>query len=65
MVAVSGPGAGHPAQLDAVRRALRVAPHVPMTHCDPRLRESGRKVLITLIEYVRAVVDHRTAIVTV
>jgi signal recognition particle receptor subunit beta len=59
MVAVSGSGSAQ--QLEAIRRAVPVEPHIPVTYCDPRLKESGRNVLITLIEYVRAVSIHRAA----
>ncbi|NUR24882.1 MAG: ATP-binding protein [Catenulispora sp.] len=43
-----------PFQVDAVRRALALDDHVPVVMCDVRDRRSGRDVLITLIEHVRA-----------
>src|SRR5262245_31413994 len=39
---------------DAVRTALALDPDVPLVMCDVRDRRSGRDVLISLIEHVRA-----------
>ncbi|MGW1158749.1 GTP-binding protein [Streptomyces sp. NPDC002513] len=36
-----------------VRAALDLAPHIPLVDCDARSRESGKQVLITLVEHVR------------
>jgi signal recognition particle receptor subunit beta len=36
-----------------VRTALDLDPHVPLIDCDARSRESGKRVLITLVEHVR------------
>lgn len=41
-------------EADAVRNALALDPNVPLVMCDVRDRRSGREVLITLIEHVRA-----------
>ncbi|MER6122233.1 ATP/GTP-binding protein [Streptomyces sp. NPDC001795] len=38
---------------DEVRAALDLDPHIPLLDCDARSRESGKRVLITLIEHVR------------
>ncbi len=37
----------------AVREALDLDPHVPLVSCDARSRESGKTVLITLVEHVQ------------
>jgi uncharacterized protein len=39
-------------QLEDVREALAVGPHVPVISCDARSRESTKQVLIRLVEYV-------------
>lgn len=39
-------------QVQAVRGALDLDPDVPVVLCDARNRESGKNVLITLVEYV-------------
>ncbi|MDT0463626.1 GTP-binding protein [Streptomyces gibsoniae] len=36
-----------------VRAALDLDPHIPLMDCDARSRESGKQVLITLVEHVR------------
>ncbi|MGW5252112.1 GTP-binding protein [Streptomyces sp. NPDC004012] len=36
-----------------VRAALDLDPHIPLMDCDARSRESGKHVLITLVEHVR------------
>ncbi|KYG51918.1 ATP-binding protein [Streptomyces sp. WAC04657] len=36
-----------------VREALDLEPYVPLIDCDARTRESGKEVLITLVEHVR------------
>ncbi|MFF3512580.1 ATP/GTP-binding protein [Streptomyces sp. NPDC002573] len=36
-----------------VRAALDLDPHIPLMDCDARSRESGKRVLITLVEHVR------------
>ncbi|MBB4158243.1 GTP-binding protein [Streptomyces cinereoruber] len=36
-----------------VREALDLEPYVPLVDCDARTRESGKEVLITLVEHVR------------
>ncbi|MFG3044999.1 ATP/GTP-binding protein [Streptomyces sp. NPDC048202] len=38
--------------LDEIRQALALPDHVPMLDCDARLRESGKDVLITLVDHV-------------
>ncbi len=35
-----------------IREALSIAPETPLVMCDARVRESVKKVLITLVEYV-------------
>ncbi|MGY4976875.1 GTP-binding protein [Streptomyces sp. 900105755] len=36
-----------------VRHALDLDPHVPLVDCDARSRESGKQVLITLVQHVK------------
>ena len=38
--------------VDAVRAALDLDPHVPVILCDARSRQSGKTLLIALVEYV-------------
>ncbi|BDH06298.1 MULTISPECIES: GTP-binding protein [Streptomyces] len=38
--------------LDEIRQALALPDHVPMLDCDARFRESGKDVLITLVDHV-------------
>ncbi|MYS13961.1 ATP/GTP-binding protein [Streptomyces sp. SID4982] len=38
--------------LDEIRQALALPDHVPMIDCDARFRESGKDVLITLVDHV-------------
>jgi uncharacterized protein len=45
---------GHSADLAEVRSALDLDPHVPLLDCDARSRESGKQVLITLVEHLYA-----------
>ncbi|MBN1174147.1 MAG: ATP/GTP-binding protein [Micromonosporaceae bacterium] len=61
VVAVSDVAGPREGQLAEVRRALGVDPWVPVAHCDPYKRESSRNVLITLVEYARALVSQRAA----
>jgi signal recognition particle receptor subunit beta len=46
-------------QVDAVRNALNLDPHVPVMLCDARDRQSGKQVLITLIEHIRVLARQR------
>ncbi|MFB7084571.1 ATP/GTP-binding protein [Streptomyces sp. NPDC056296] len=39
---------------EAVREALDLDPRVPLVFCDARSRESGRQVLIALVEHLQA-----------
>ncbi|WP_416382600.1 GTP-binding protein [Nocardia beijingensis] len=50
VVACNDFGGGH--RPDAVRDALDLDPHVPVIDCDARSRESGKGVLITLVEHL-------------
>ncbi|MGW5332710.1 GTP-binding protein [Streptomyces bauhiniae] len=43
--------AGHHS-LDEIRQALALPDHVPMLDCDARVRQSGKDVLITLVDHV-------------
>ncbi|MEU0970501.1 ATP/GTP-binding protein [Streptomyces sp. NPDC005917] len=36
-----------------VRHALDLDPHIPLVNCDARSRESGKQVLITLVQHVK------------
>ncbi|GHH44906.1 signal recognition particle receptor subunit beta [Streptomyces umbrinus] len=45
-------GPAHP--LEQVRDALDLAPHIPLVDCDARSRDSGKRVLITLIEHIKS-----------
>ncbi|MER8032565.1 MULTISPECIES: GTP-binding protein [Streptomyces] len=38
--------------LDEIRQALALPDHVPMIDCDARVRQSGKDVLITLVDHV-------------
>ncbi|MGW0788871.1 GTP-binding protein [Streptomyces sp. NPDC002911] len=38
--------------LDEIRQALALPEHVPMVDCDARVRESGKDVLITLVDHL-------------
>ncbi|MEU1213951.1 ATP/GTP-binding protein [Streptomyces sp. NPDC005791] len=38
--------------LDEIRQALALPAHVPMVDCDARLRDSGKDVLITLVDHL-------------
>ncbi|MFD8259412.1 ATP/GTP-binding protein [Streptomyces griseoluteus] len=38
--------------LDEIRQALALPDHVPMVDCDARVRQSGKDVLITLVDHV-------------
>ncbi|GAA1384028.1 GTP-binding protein [Catellatospora chokoriensis] len=42
-------------QPDEVKQALDLDPHVPVVLCDARSRQSGKQVLIALVEHARAV----------
>ncbi|MFF6997510.1 ATP/GTP-binding protein [Streptomyces sp. NPDC008313] len=45
---------GGPAHTHAqIREALDLDPHVPLLDCDARSRESSKRVLITLVEYIQ------------
>ncbi|GAA2094069.1 GTP-binding protein [Actinomadura alba] len=41
-------------ELDEVRLALNLAPEIPVVLCDARERDSGKKILITLVEHAKA-----------
>ncbi|MER7409424.1 GTP-binding protein [Streptomyces cacaoi] len=43
-------GARH--SLDEIRQALALPEHVPMVDCDARVRQSGKDVLITLVDHL-------------
>lgn len=46
---------GGPAHTPAqIREALDLDPHIPLLDCDARSRESGKRVLITLIEHIQS-----------
>ncbi len=38
--------------LDEIRQALALPAHVPMVDCDARVRQSGKDVLITLVDHL-------------
>lgn len=38
--------------LDEIRQALALPEHVPMVDCDARVRQSGKDVLITLVDHL-------------
>jgi signal recognition particle receptor subunit beta len=44
---------------EEVRRALDLAPHIPIRLCDVRERESSKELLITLVEYVIALMTQQ------
>ncbi|MFO7252981.1 MAG: ATP-binding protein, partial [Actinomycetes bacterium] len=39
---------------EEVREALTISPHIPITRCDARVRESVKETLITLVEHALA-----------
>ncbi|MFC7545777.1 ATP/GTP-binding protein [Plantactinospora sp. GCM10030261] len=41
-----------PVDVDTVRQALDLDPEVPVLHCDARHRQSGKTLLVALVEYV-------------
>lgn len=45
---------GHPHTPAQVREALDLDPHIPLVDCDARSRESGKRVLITLVEHIQS-----------
>ncbi|GAA5077446.1 GTP-binding protein [Nocardia iowensis] len=45
---------GAPYRPAEVREALDLDPHVPLVDCDARSRESGKRVLISLVEHIYA-----------
>jgi signal recognition particle receptor subunit beta len=45
--------------LDDVREALQVGPHVPLVACDARDRETVKAVLVTLVEHAMSLVGQR------
>ncbi len=47
---------------EAVRDALDLDPRVPLVPCDARSRESGKQVLITLVEHLQAQYADRAAL---
>lgn len=53
LVAVNCFHGQQPFGVDAVRKALNLDPGVPVISCDARDKNSGRQVLISLIEHVR------------
>ncbi|MEV0590779.1 hypothetical protein [Nonomuraea cavernae] len=40
-----------PFSVGEVRTALRLEPEIPIVRCDARRRDSGKEVLITLVEH--------------
>ncbi|AJP00358.1 ATP-binding protein [Streptomyces cyaneogriseus subsp. noncyanogenus] len=52
----------HRYSLDEIRQALALPSHVPMIDCDARVRQSGKDVLITLVNhlYERAMAQEAT-----
>ncbi|MYR46214.1 ATP/GTP-binding protein, partial [Streptomyces sp. SID5910] len=38
--------------LDEIRQALALPAHVPMVDCDARVRQSGKDVLLTLVNHL-------------
>jgi uncharacterized protein len=48
-------------EVAAVRTALNLDSHVPVVLCDARDRQSGKQVLITLIEHIRVLARQRRA----
>ncbi|MEE1807788.1 GTP-binding protein [Streptomyces sp. BE133] len=42
----------HPYSLEEIRQALALPEHVPMLDCDARVRQSGKDVLVTLVDHL-------------
>jgi signal recognition particle receptor subunit beta len=53
----------HRYDADEIRAALDLDPDMPVVLCDVRQRESGKQVLITLVEHVLAVMARRQKVV--
>jgi signal recognition particle receptor subunit beta len=53
----------HRYEADEIRGALDLDPDIPVVLCDVRQRESGKQVLITLVEHVLAVMARRQKVV--
>ena len=53
VVAVNGFQGSREYRLDEVQHALNLGRDVPVMHCDARRRESGRAVLVTLLEHAQ------------
>jgi signal recognition particle receptor subunit beta len=51
IVAVNGFNGEFPHDIEEVKEALSVSPHVPVIQCDARERESVKDVLATLVEH--------------
>jgi signal recognition particle receptor subunit beta len=47
--------------VDEVREALAIAPHVPLILCDARSRESAKEVLVAVVEHAMATLARRQA----
>lgn len=47
--------------LDEIRQALTLPAHVPMVDCDARVRQSGKDVLITLVDHLHDMAIAREA----
>ncbi|GAA4786436.1 MULTISPECIES: ATP/GTP-binding protein [Streptomyces] len=45
--------------LGEIRQALSLGPEVPLIDCDARVRSSGKYVLITLVDHLRALAEAR------
>lgn len=54
---VFDPRTGH--EIEEVRQALALAPEVPVLWCDARSRESGKTVIVTLLEHALEVLSSR------
>ncbi|GAA3759374.1 hypothetical protein HDA32_004691 [Spinactinospora alkalitolerans] len=57
IVAVNCFDGAHRYESDEVREALSISSGVPVVLCDARMRESGKEVLLTLVQHVAAAVS--------
>lgn len=51
VIGINGFDGSFPHQVDDVREALTIGPHIPIVRCDARSRDSAKETLITLVEH--------------
>ncbi|MGH3391332.1 MAG: GTP-binding protein, partial [Actinomadura sp.] len=63
IVGVNEFDAGRRHSTEAIRDALDLGPEIPVISCDVREKESGKEVLITLVEHVLSSMSRRRDVV--